>query len=111
MQKIKQIKGVVYLRCVRVLQKVTLKISKLNTNYAIKLYKCSWRKLLPNVHLECFFDIKRAGKAFSCPWLFIHLLFNKRTAPLVENSSKRNYFIDGKHNMDNFNTTELHGFS
>ena len=49
------------------------------------------------------FDIKFARrardmvKAISCPWLFIHLLFNKRTVPLGENSSKRNYFIDGKH--------------
>ena len=55
--------------------------------------------------------MKRAGKAFSYPWLFIHLLFNKRTVPLGENSSKSNYFIDGKHSMDNVNTTELHRFS
>ena len=44
--------------------------------------------------------------------LFVHLLFNKRTVPLGENcSSKCNYFIDGKHSMDNFNTTKLHRFS
>ena len=56
--------------------------------------------------------IKRAsGKAFSCPWLFTHLLFNKRTAPPGENSSNRIYFIDSKHSMDNFNTTESHRFS
>ena len=55
--------------------------------------------------------MKIAGKAFSCPWLFVHLLFNKRTVPLGENSSKRNDFIDGKHCVGNFNTTELHRFS
>ena len=52
--------------------------------------------------------MKRAGKAFSCPWLFTHLLLNKRTVPFGENSSKRIYFIDGKHSMDNSDTTELH---
>ena len=51
--------------------------------------------------------MKKAGKAFSCAWLFIHLLFNKRTVPLGENSSKRDYCIDGKHIMVNFDTTEL----
>ena len=71
----------------------------MNTNYAIKFYKYFGNKLMLNV--------KRAGKTFSCPELFIHLLFNKRTIPLRENSSKRNYFIDGKHSMDNFNTTDL----
>ena len=58
--------------------------------------------------------MKRAGKVVSCPSLFIHLLFNKRATPLVENSSKHNNFnnfIDGKHCMDNFNTTKLHRFS
>ena len=40
-----------------------------------------------------------------------HLLFNKGSVPLGENSSNRNYFIDGKHSMDNFNTTESHRFS
>ena len=30
---------------------------KLNTNYAIKFYKCSGKKLLPNVHQEMFLDI------------------------------------------------------
>ena len=55
--------------------------------------------------------MERAGRAFSCPLLFIRLLFNKRTVPLGENSSKGNYFTDGKHSMDNFKTTELHGFS
>ena len=44
--------------------------------------------------------MKRAGKTFSGTWLFIHLLFDKGTVPLEENSSKRNYFIDGKHIMD-----------
>ena len=60
-----------------------LKVCKLNTNNAIKLYKCSRKKLLSNVHQKIFFlSMKRAGKAFtdSCPWLFIHLLFNTRIA-------------------------------
>ena len=48
--------------------------------------------------------MKGAGKEFSCPWLFIHLLFSKRAVPLGENSSQRNYFIDGKQSMDNLNT-------
>ena len=33
------------------------------------------------------------------------LSLNKITVPLGENSSKRNYFIDGKHSLDIFNTT------
>ena len=33
-----------------------LKVCKLNTNYGIKFYKCSKKKLLPNVHLKMFFD-------------------------------------------------------
>ena len=41
--------------------------------------------------------MKRAGKTFSFPWLFIYPLFDKRTVPLRENSRKGNYFIDGKH--------------
>ena len=39
------------------------------------------------------------------------LIINRRTVALGENSSKGNYFIDGKHSMDNFITTELHKFS
>ena len=39
------------------------------------------------------------------------VLFNKRTVPLGKDSSKRNYFIDGRHSIYNFNTTELHRFS
>ena len=35
-----------------------LKVCKLNTNYAIK-YKCSGKKLLPNVHQKMFLDIPR----------------------------------------------------
>ena len=31
------------------------KICKLNKNYAIKFYKCSGKKLLPNVHQNMFF--------------------------------------------------------
>ena len=54
-----------------------LKVYKLNTNCAIKFYKSSRKKRLPNVHQKMFSDMKRADKAFS--WLFIHLLFNKRT--------------------------------
>ena len=34
-----------------------LKVCKLNTNYADKFYKCSRKKLLPNVHQNIFFDI------------------------------------------------------
>ena len=30
---------------------------KLNTNYTIKFYKRSWKKLLPNVHQKMFFDV------------------------------------------------------
>ena len=52
-----------------------LKVCKLSTDYSIKFCKCSRKKLLPNVHQKMFFDI----------WLFIHLLFNKRTVPLREN--------------------------
>ena len=55
--------------------------------------------------------MKRAGKSFSCLWLLIHWLLNKTTVALGENSWKRNYFIDGKHGMENFNTTDLRRFS
>ena len=34
-----------------------LKVCKLNTDYAIKFYKCSMKELLPNVHQKLFFDI------------------------------------------------------
>ena len=34
-----------------------LKVCKLNTNYAIKFYKCSGKKLLLNVNQKMFFDI------------------------------------------------------
>ena len=54
--------------------------------------------------------MKIAGKAFSCPWLLICKLLNKRTVRLGENSSKYNTFIDGKQSMENFDTTNLHGF-
>ena len=37
-------------------------------------------------------------------------IINKRTVPLGENSTKRNYVIDGKYGMVNFNNTELHRF-
>ena len=89
-----------------------LKVCKFNTNYAIKCCKCTWEKYLLNVDQKCFLIyMTTAGKTISCPWLFINLLFNKRTAPMGENSSKRNYFYDGKHRMDNFNTTKLQRFS
>ena len=55
--------------------------------------------------------MKGAGKIFSCPRLFTYPLFRKRNAPPGENSGKRNYFIDGKHSMGNFNTTDLRRFS
>ena len=32
-----------------------LKVFKLNTNYAIKFYKCSGKKLLPNIYQKIFF--------------------------------------------------------
>ena len=53
--------------------------------------------------------MKRAGKTLSFPWLFIYRLFN-RTVPLWENSCKRNYFIDGKQTMGNFDTPDLQRF-
>ena len=80
-----------------------LNVCKLNTNYAIKFYECSRRKLLPNVHQKMFFLIyEDSWQSIQLSMLFVHLLFNKRIVPLEENSSKCNYFIDGKHNMDNF---------
>ena len=55
-------------------------------------------------------NMKRAGKAFSCPWLLIYPLFKKRTVPLGENSRKPNYF-DGKHGMGNLDIPYLRRFS
>ena len=34
-----------------------LKVCKLIKNYAIEFYKCSRKKLLPNVYQKMFFDI------------------------------------------------------
>ena len=42
------------------------------------------------------YNVKRDGKTFNCPWLFIYPLIKKRTVLLGETSSKCNYFIDGK---------------
>ena len=67
-------------------------------NFAVRLSK--------NVSL----NVKKAGKTFSCPFLFIYPLFKKRTTSLGENSCKRNYFLDGKHSMGNFDTPDLHRF-
>ena len=55
--------------------------------------------------------MKRASKAFSCPLQLSHLLFNKRSLSSGENLSKRNYFIEDKYGVENFDTTELHRFS
>ena len=55
--------------------------------------------------------MKRAGKKFSYLWLFIYKLFKKRTVPLRENSHKRNYFLDGKQSIGNFDTQDLQRFS
>ena len=33
-----------------------LKVCKFDTNYAIKFYKCSVKKFLPNVHQKMFLD-------------------------------------------------------
>ena len=55
--------------------------------------------------------MRRADKTFSCPWLFIYPLFKKRAVPLGENSYERNYFLDAKQNMGNFDTPDLHRFS
>ena len=52
--------------------------------------------------------MKRAGKTFNCPWLFIYPLVKKRTVPQGENSCKRNCFIDGKQSLGNFDTPDLH---
>ena len=86
-----------------------LKVCKLNTNYAIK-FSVPGRNFCQCPSKDVF-RYMRAGKAFSCQWLFIPFFFIKRTLPLGENSSKCNYFIDGKHSIDNFNTTELQRFS
>ena len=54
----------------------------------------SGKKRLLTVHQKMFFfNMKRAGKAFSCPQLYIRLLIDKITVPLGENSSKRNYLL------------------
>ena len=49
------------------------------------------------------------------PWLLIHGLFNKRTVPYrwkkTHATVRRTYFTDGKHGMENFNTTDLRRFS
>ena len=34
-----------------------LKVCKLNTNYAIKFYKCSGKKDMLNVHQKMLFDV------------------------------------------------------
>ena len=39
------------------------------------------------------------------------IIFKTKELVMEENSCKRNYFIDGKHCMENFNTTDLQRFS
>ena len=34
-----------------------LQVCKSNTNYAIKFYKCSWKKIVPNVYQKMFLNI------------------------------------------------------
>ena len=51
--------------------------------------------------------MKTSGKTFSCPWLLIHRLFNKKLYHW-ETDAMRNYVIDVKHCMENFDTTDLH---
>ena len=44
--------------------------------------------------------------------IFLLMQLHKRSVPLGENSCKRsNYFIDGKHGMENLNTKDLCKFS
>ena len=57
------------------------------------------------------FNIPVGRELVNHPLLFIELLFNKGTVPFGENSSTSNYFVDGKHSMEHFNTTELHRIS
>ena len=56
-------------------------------------------------------NMNKAGNTFSCHFLFIYPLFEKRAAALGKNSCKRNYFINGKHGMGNFGTPYLQRFS
>ena len=51
---------------------------------------------------------ERAGKIIQFSMLVDPLIFNKRIVSSGENSCKRNYFLDGKQNVENFNTTDLH---
>ena len=58
--------------------------------------------------------MKRAGKTFSCPWLFIYPLFTKRTVPLGENSYKcmgtlKIVHVQEKYNMENIRPNSHHG--
>ena len=64
-------------------------------------------KFFLNVHKKMFLNIWTE----LVKQLLIHVLFNKRTVPLGGHSSKHSYFINGKHSMDNFNTTDLHRLS
>ena len=57
-----------------------------------------------------FLKMRRQLVTFTCPWLLIYSLFKKQTVPLGENledSGKRNFFIDGKHSMGNVDSPDL----
>ena len=48
------------------------------------------------------------GETFSCPWLLIHQLFDKRTVTVLgENFLKWKYSTDDKHCLQNSNTSNL----
>ena len=64
------------------------------------------RKFLLKVYQKMFLKIRRDLVKHSLIYLrFLTLqLFNQRTAPLRENSCKRNHFIEGKYDIENFNS-------
>ena len=55
-------------------------VCKFNTNHAIKFHKLVFREdnFAVGLSKDVFKNMKRACKTFSCSWLFINRLFNKR---------------------------------
>ena len=86
-----------------------MQVCKFNANLPLTFHKYFRKKILLYVCQKMF--QKREGKIFSCPWLFIYLLFKERALPLGENSCKPYYSIHGKHSMGDFDTPGLHRFS
>ena len=89
-----------------------LNVCKLITNYAIKFYKSSGKKLLLSIRQKMFLYIRR--ELVKCSVVHGSSFTYYSTKELYhweKTHSSVITFLMAKINMDNFNTTDLHRFS